>query len=134
MAEKVCNLTKIGGGMSETVLWTNSNPTSDYTSGTVTLSQDMDNFKYLAFVWRTSKENATLMSAIYSVEDVKKSVNPSRLVTPHILIGSWDGASTYSRIIRYVSDTSVSLSLAYRLSYTATRNDVVLPYQIIGLK
>ena len=55
MAEKLCTLRGAGGGgakQTETVLWTNSSPTSNFADQNVTLSDSMSNYDYLKFTYK----------------------------------------------------------------------------------
>jgi hypothetical protein len=40
----------------------------------------------------------------------------------------------YARYIRYVSDTQISFSAAYRLNSASSNNDAVFPVYVKGLK
>lgn len=118
----------------ETVLWTNSAPTSSFASQTVTLSDSMDNYKYLAFKYRvnTSVEGDT--TNIYSVEDIHKMLGSG---TNNVNVGSLDiyvsGGNTYSRQIGYSSDTAILFKDSYRLNAQASANTTCIPTEIIGL-
>ena len=137
MAEKLCELRKKGGGggkYTETSLWTNPSPTSSsgFPAQTVTLSESMDNFKYLAFKYRASTGNDFVDCAIYSVEDVKNSSTTE--IGNVIGLGSVaSGARIYSRYIDYVSSTSLSFTTAYRANASATGDGSAIPLEILGL-
>lgn len=132
MSEKLCALRKIGGGtLKETVLWTNLNPTSQMGDNTtLTLSENINNFKFIQVVARFSTSDATTFSAIMSVEDFLKSgtTNKTRLYFGGII------DSNYCRTMRYTAATSVRVSTAYIFSGTSYNNAVIIPTQIIGLK
>ena len=61
-----------GGSLSETVLWTNSAPTS-YIYGYPELSQSMDNFDYLKFYYRPVGSSATEETLYVKVSEFKNS-------------------------------------------------------------
>lgn len=127
MSEKLCALRKIGGGMSEKVLWTNPNPTSTQTDGTQpTLSESISNYKYIKLVARMSTTNATTFSALMSVDEFKlTSSNGTRFGM---------SVPSYGRIMRYLSDTKINISRAFMNGENGEDNKQVIIYQVIGLK
>lgn len=48
-----------GGALSETTLWTNSAPTSNYSGGTVDLSDSINNYQYIGMYCKFSTSDAT---------------------------------------------------------------------------
>lgn len=58
-----------GGALSETVLWTNSSPSDNFSAQTVNLSDSVVNYKYLKFIYRGRNASAVTSSIIYSVDD-----------------------------------------------------------------
>ena len=135
MAEKLCTLrTKGGGGggkQTETVLWTNSAPTSNFADQNVTLSDSMSNYDYLKFTYKKATNNATSTSAVFSVSDVKNFADES-------VYGQLGGESAtdwyMSRYIWYISDTSVRISTAWKLNSVGNNNAYIIPLAIIGIK
>ena len=135
MSEKLCTLrTKGGGGgkQTETVLWTNSSPTSNFADQNVTLSDSMSNYDYLKFTYKKATNNAASTSAVFSVSDVKNFADES-------LYGQIGGESAtdwyMSRMIWYVSDTSVKISTAWGLNRANSANNAyIIPLSIIGIK
>ena len=136
MSEKLCALKKIGGGtkeLTETTLWTNSSPTSNFAYQTVSLSDSMDNYDFLAFYWRISTSNASETHLIIPVSEFKKEDNTLTL-TFKSLIGVQYNAATYARLLAYISETQSVLGTAYQLGGSATNNSLIIPTKIIGMK
>ena len=131
MAEKLCSLKKSGGKMSETVLWTNSAPTSNFEAQNVTLSKSINDYKYIKIVWRFSTTNTATTSLLIPVSDIGSLgpyANDSLL-----MFGSVPG-SYYARAVYKVSNTSMNIGGAYALNTAGLSNNLAIPYQIIGLK
>lgn len=135
MAEKLCTLRGAGGGgakQTETVLWTNSSPTSNFADQNVTLSDSMSNYDYLKFTYKKATNNATSTSAVFSVSDVKNFADES----VYGQIGGESATDWYmSRMLWYVSDTSVKISTAWGLNRAnSANNSYIIPLSIIGIK
>ena len=58
-----------GGGMTETTLWTNSSPSSNFSSQTVSLNQSYTGFDYIRFYYRGSTSNSEVRSCMIAVSD-----------------------------------------------------------------
>ena len=119
--------------MSETILWTNSAPTSNFTAQIITMSNNINNYKYVKITYRLSTTNSTEMSNICSVEDFKKTNNAVGVPSVQTLIGAFNGSATYARAFRYKTDTTAEITAAARLQSNETSNNVAIPLQIIGL-
>ena len=130
MSEKLCALRKIGGGMSETVLWTNPSPTSVLADSTkMNLSESMENFNFLKATARARTTNADTISVIMSVEDFKKtsSTNPVLMRFPIY-------ANGYIRLLRYDNNTKINISRAFIAGGGDEDNANVIITQLVGLK
>lgn len=121
-----------GGTMAETTLWTNPSPTSAYAGGDITLSKDMDNFKYIKFTFRFSTTDSNELSLILSVADVKASTI-SAVGFCTAISGRVPNGYTYARRISYKTDTSVNITLAEAIGSSATINSAYIPISIKGL-
>lgn len=123
-----------GGSLKETVLWTNSAPTSAFTGQNVNLSQDIDNFKYISIKYRASTSStSTEISFMVSSADLKKSVSQENNIM--LFFGArLSGTTFYSRMVRYNSDTQIEITNAYILNGSGSNNSASIPLQIIGLK
>lgn len=125
------NIGSGGGTMSETELWSNSSPTSNFAGQIVTISSDMNSFKYLKFVFKYSKSDNTEMSAIYTVDDFK---------TFAIGVGYACGAVVYRpggtnmvRRIAYSSDTSINISGTKAMDISGSDDSLLIPLAIYGM-
>ena len=136
MSEKLCTLrTKGGGGgakYTETVLWQNPSPASDFTGQTVTLSDSMSNYMYLAFAFKGVKSSTVEVRAVVSVEDLGKMNITSN--TPDIRLSGTASANGYSRYVIKASDTTITFGTAYATNTTASDNSRAIPIQIVGIK
>ena len=141
MSEVLAQLEKKGSGdMSETVLWTNPTPSSTFGDSTITLSDDINNYKYLKIVWKKSTSNAEYITTIVSVDEFKTSTNAgagsARYAFSFCSIYYKGTGSTNSgiRIFYYVTDTTIKMSQALGFNGSNVDNSVDIPYQVIGLK
>lgn len=48
-----------GGTLKETVLWTNPNPSANFNSQNVTLSEDISNYDFIKFVWQNANSGSS---------------------------------------------------------------------------
>ena len=135
MSEKLCTLrTKGGGGgakQTETVLWTNPSPDSNFAGQTITLSESIDNFDYIKVTAKKAYNNSTFYTAfIVTPENFKKTL--SSLGSDRVEI-SFTIAGDYTRRVLYVDNTSVNFSLAYKLGASGTSQSYAIPLEILGL-
>lgn len=131
MAERLCTLRKRGGGaLKETILWTNSAPTSTFTPQDITVA-DISSFKYLKFVHRKRTDISTEVSAIFEVADLQKATQSLLLLW---YMGANSSTADWIRYIWVKNNTTVFISNCYSLNYTSTDNSYTIPVQIIGLK
>ena len=136
MSEKLCTLrTKGGGGgkYTETSLWTNSAPTSNFAAQDITLSDSMANYKYLKFRFKVSTSNTTESSCEILVSDLNKSLGGAN--TPWMLIGTTDSApsNVYTRKIQKKSDSVINIDAGLARNVVSTNNAYVIPLEILGL-
>ena len=117
----------------ETSLWTNSAPTSAFAAQDVTLSDDIDNYKYIKFKYRNHTANDTENRIILSVEDLKKSVASYGNNRVRAVMDSVVSADAYGRIIIYVDNTTINFTTAYHATSSATSNTPSIPLEIVGL-
>lgn len=103
-------------GLNGKILWTNSNPTSDFASQTITLSSD--DYDMLEIIYMTFNTNNQTSSV-----KIPKGYN-SRIIT------SLSSGTVYTRDYTYNSDTSYTIG-----NTTGSGNDSNLyPLYIIGYK
>lgn len=140
MSETLCTLrTKGGGGgakIVETVLWTNSAPTSAFTSQTVTLSDDMNNYDYLKirYAFSTSAQaDANCNEIVMPIAEFKKSLNSSTANALDSISGA-SSTTRYTRFVFYASDTGVLIGSSITSGSSTQNNNACIPLAIIGIK
>ena len=121
-----------GGALSETVLWTNSSPTTSFAAKTVTLSQSIANFERVRIYWRGSTSLATEASIDVSISDLQSFTGNSALRGSLGIINT--NGSNYTRSFAYVNNTSIAFTNAYPFDNTSAVNIVAIPTKICGLK
>lgn len=133
MAEKLCELKKKGGGgsMSETVLWTNPNPSSNQDNSAVTLSESIENYEKIRVYW---KNNKTTSDEVHL--DVDVSIFQTMLSTGPMIfsIGSVISGTGYYRPVNYNDDTHVKFGHSSRHGSTTTYDNTSICTKICGLK
>lgn len=136
MAEKLCALRKKGGKApqyTETSLWTNPSPSADFANQTITLSEGMSNFKYLAVKFKALKgqTDSDAIRTVVSVEDFGKIGNTAN--TPCVRLGGANSTGVYSRAFYKASDTSITITNANATNTQATANSTAIPLEILGI-
>lgn len=135
MAEKLCQLKKKGGGNpKETVLWTNSSPTTSQAAVTLNLSESIENFDYIKIKARNSTTNTSSDEVLYPIEYVKKSSRTAN--NPAMIIGFFDSSLSYFfvRRIYYSSNTALTTTAAYTTGGSGTFNNYSIVTEISGVK
>lgn len=119
----------------ETTLWTNSSPSSNYASDTVTLSSDIDNFDYIEVEFKSHKSQSSTQKTLMSVADFKLAKNSgfASQYTPRLAIGgSYNNNATVAlRGVAYESDTQLIFGTCR--AGTTTKNDYAIPVRVIGV-
>lgn len=141
MSEKLCELRKKGGGgqqYTETSLWTNSSPSSAFSGQDVTLSESIDNFKYIAVKYKattTSTSDSQMGTVIYKAEDIKKATSPSAALQPVGAFGNLNANNTnyFYRYIVYKGSTTLYLSNSYSINASGNNTSLAIPLEILGL-
>ena len=120
------------GGLTETVLWTNSSPTSNWTGTGVTVP-DISGYDYIKFEFRVSTSVSDTFAFMCTSEDLRNADNTHNSLMPCVGgIGSVSGV--FIRRIICNSDTNLTVDTAYQLNTTANNNSVGIPTRIIGIK
>ena len=137
MAEQLAFMRKAGGGgkYTETSLWTNPSPTSGFTSQTVTLSESMDNYKYLKIKYAFSTSlyaDANCNEIVIPVADFKKSLSAAN-GNALIVVGGSSTTTLYTRFVFYPSDTGVQFGHSVQFQTSTTNNNTCIPLEILGL-
>jgi hypothetical protein len=138
MAEKLCQLKKKGGAaLTESILWTNSSPTSSLAPKDISLNDSFLNYSYIKFSYKINTSSSEEYQVLYPADLVKKSAFVTNV--PIILIGARHstqvGVSIF-RPITYVSDTSLHFANATTITGSGTYNDnnYNIITQITGVK
>lgn len=116
-------------------MWTNSSPTSAFAEQTVTLSDDMNNYKYLRFECRLNTSNSSTASFIMSVTDFLSTAGTA--TDSFILVLQGRAASNkydMHRDVWYNSANSVYIIGAYQLYGQAHDDSACIPINIYGVK
>jgi len=120
-----------GGTLTETVLWTNPSPTSNFTAGVnIALSQSMANFQYLRVYSRVSTSNATEGYITIPTDNFIPEQNSMYGYTTMIK----DNGTWYERLINKIDDTTVKFADATKRRATNTSSSEAVPTKITGLK
>lgn len=132
MAEKLAELRKKGGNMTETVLWTNTSPSSSFASQTVTLSQSIDNFDYIKITQKIHTSISGELATLIPVEDFKKCLSAADTHFNMAFSVNYSG-QVYCRRIFYDSGTTVNFNNAYYVNNSGSSNSVCIPLKIFGV-
>lgn len=118
-----------GEKFTETVLWTNPNPTALLGAGTINLSQDVTNFDYICceFYYSTSNQSK-LMKTMISVDSLQISTGSYPDV--RLTIGAFLDSSNFMRAISIQQNTAYIYDNVVGGAYDA----YTIPYRILGLK
>lgn len=121
-----------GGELSETVLWTNSSPTSNFSSGSISLSDNISNYDSIGVYYRVSTTNDNQNEVIIKVSDFQSCAGNNY---PRFTLGASISGNTFARNIAYADDTSLTISAnASRLGYNAASAAGIIPIKVVGLK
>ena len=140
MAEKLCTLrTKGGGGgrYTETSLWTNQSPSSDFAGQEVTLSDSIENYKYIkinyayATSYNTGKCNTSIVVSVDDFKNMTYSTNDRHNIGA--LSVQNQSNTAYNRILFYVSNTAVRFGTCYQQGTNTASNANSIPLEILGL-
>lgn len=122
-----------GGTLKETVLWTNLAPTSSFDAQTVTLSQSIEDFQYVAVYNRVSTSN-TSESYVMCTVDEFKNFTSTGTHTQMALGVRLNGDRSFARTVYYSNTTQIRFGTAYEMMATSGNNAYVIPTKIVGLK
>ena len=121
----------VSTSLSETTLWTNSSPTSNFAAQNINLSQSISNFKFIRIYWRVKASVSTENSIIVLASNFSSFGSGTNINA--LLIGIRGGSGALSgRAVRYVSDTSLNISAAYALNKAESGTDSSVPTKITG--
>ena len=120
-----CKNTK-SGGMTETKLWTNPTPAQQMVATTITLSDDMDNYDFIAVEYAVNYNTLTNVNRAYiRVSDLKNTGNTA--AKPQGSLSYYTTAYAV-RPFWYISDTSI------RFGAGLLNNNTDIPLYVYGVK
>ena len=124
-----------GGSATETVLWTNPNPTSSFSEQAVQLSQSIEDFDLIKVTFKLSTTNADEGAIIVPTETIKKSLN-NTTNTYRCSIGVRVSNTNYVRPLFINSGVydQLGISSARIPGNSGTSNTSATPLQVIGIK
>lgn len=114
--------------LSETVLWTNSNPTSTFV-GAAIAEIGVDNYTYLKITFRFSASNSHENSYIVKVSEFKNATSGDQYAYG---VGTFVGGEG-ARSRRFYYDHN-GVGFTAGTSISSQNNNVFIPIQIIGLR
>ena len=121
-----------GGGMQETDLWTNSNPSSAMGSSQspttqISLSKSYDNFDMLRIYYYKSTTDRT----VSYIQDIDASVLDTGGMVRYVF-----GVTTRVRFVMSpnAAHTTVAIGRAYGVNESLSSYTDVIPYKICGIK
>lgn len=124
--------------MSETTLWTNSAPSSDFAAQTVTLSDSIQNYDYIKVYIAFAKDALTsVWSELMPISDFLNTVVVSG--RGRGVVGLCEvSASSYIRYrnMYYETDTTIRFSNANTVqnSSAGQTNNCLIPLRVVGCK
>lgn len=134
MAQTLCQLKKKGGGeLKETTLWTNSSPTSSFSTQNITVP-DITPYKLIKVTFRASTSDSTEYYELYT-SDQLLSVDYATSNKQIAILGFY--LSTVGRLAKYVkaiSTTSINFSNTINIGTGNNYNNYIIPIKITGLK
>ena len=124
-----------GGGATETPLWTNSNPTSNFDAGTtpLSLSDDISNYDELKIEYcKSTSATSTLFYIKFPIADfLSRGVDDGR----YAIGGRIDGVSDMARTIyKGSSNNQLHIGPCYYMYGTTVNNAYYIPLNIYGVK
>ena len=128
---------KCSGGwkLKETILWTNSSPSSNFSAQSVTLSSSIDNFDYIKFRYNAANYGTYEEGIIIIPVSILKLSYSRTVNNPLIYLTMNDSnKDSHARKISYESTTSLRIEASYKIngSFSATNRNI--PLYIYGLK
>lgn len=118
-------------GTKETILWTNSSPSSEFTSKSITLT-DLNGYDYLAFVYKANTSTTSLEKTIVDINQFKQSVEKAKTEFVFALNSANAAGDLRTRPIYYVSNTSIKFGASE--GDGSAYNGTNIPCEVIGIK
>ena len=125
--------------LSETTLWTNNSPTSNFAPQSITLNQSMLNFTYIKIKYRQTTTESTEYCIIVKATDLYNASFGS--IGQSFAISVVSGAGTnqvarsfFNRLSGSASTTSIYFKEAIRVANTYIYDNYCIPTSIVGMK
>ena len=122
-----------GTELKETVLWTNPSPTVSFGAQTVTLSQNIEDFQYIAVYNRVSTTNTSESYVMCTVDEFKNFILTGTHTNMALGI-RLSGNRSFARAVYYSNATQIEFANAYEMTAPSGNNAYVIPTKIVGLK
>lgn len=117
-----------GGSPTVTTLWTNANPSSNFSGQTVTLSQAMTNFTLIKIAYKY-----TTTADVYNVYFDTTNYTYTGAYADEFSLISRPGTAGYVRRLTMASTTTISISTSYRLNASGDSTAYCIPVGIYGV-
>ena len=116
------------GELRETVLWTNSSPSSSFSGKTVSLDQSYTEFDYIRFYYRGSTSNSEVRSSMVAVSDFTGKT--------FVIGGNFGFDNSKCRGTYNKGDSQIFFSNSYELRTAAqtSSGSYIIPTKITGVK
>ena len=122
---------KWGGKLKETVLWTNSSPTSAYATGNITLPQAITKFDYIKLKCRATTSNFTETESIQPIAYLGTDTDYTSYLMCSMNISN---LGWIRHVTKGTSDSQVVIHKCYQIAGTGESTNYLIPLEIIGLK
>lgn len=127
-----------GGAMTETVLWTNLNPSNNFDAQTITVDDDFANYQFIKIEYYKSTSSQYWQyysSTCFDIDEFLDCQNNSQ--HPKVAVFGTRATATapYPVMVRYayVTDTN-KLYIAAGRQDGGNSNSIIIPKRIIGIK
>lgn len=141
MALFPCNFGSSGGTLSETTLWTNPSPSSSFDTQTITLSQSVDNFKYLKIKAKPINSSSTESDFLFDITTYKATSTTAANNTFNFLTvaATRVSAGLFVRTFAHSSSTQMYIGKSTKItgessSSGSTNNNLNVFTKVIGMK
>ncbi len=125
----------VSANPTETVLWTNSSPSSSFASQLVTLSQYYTNFDCIAIEYRMDTTQSIGPSGKRIIVESDQFLGMNEAGSYGLALLACPSSTWYVRRVHSgASHNIVSFKACYQYGTTTTANNKCIPYQVIGIK
>lgn len=124
-----------GGTETETTLWTNQSPSSSFSGGTLSLSDNWTNYSKIAFYYKSQTSSSDSNAAIYRTSDMANwSTSYSVSGCSGSLLGNASNRAYARTIFKTANANEIKIdSKAYALGNSAQNADYCVPTKITGI-